>query len=214
MNAETRKPFSDNQPLDLEIRRAMAVSALVDGELSEAELDELLRDDGTIAWEADWTSYHLIGEALRSGEAGLFVRPGRDLAASVSRCLRQENLVPALEASSSVVHVRGPAANASVFRWKLVAGLASLTAVAAVGWALTGALTGPTETGKQLALVSPSAVPAVAQEVVVQTPQGPMSRDPRLEQLLAEHRQYGGMSVLQTPTGFLRNATYDTAPQR
>lgn len=214
MNAETRKPFSDNQPLDLEIRRAMAVSALVDGELSEAELDELLRDDGTVAWEADWTSYHLIGEALRSGGAGLSVQPGRDLAASVSRCLREENLVPAQQASSSVVHVRGPAANASVFRWKLVAGFASLTAVAAVGWALTGAVNGPAETGKQLALVSPSAAPAAAQEVVVQTPQGPMSRDPRLEQLLAEHRQYGGMSALQTPTGFLRNATYDTAPQR
>ncbi|MGM9427982.1 sigma-E factor negative regulatory protein [Hydrogenophaga sp. MI9] len=214
MNAETRKPFSDSLPQGWEDRRAMAVSALVDGELSVTELDELLRDDGPAAWEADWTTYHLIGDALRSGEAGLSARSGRgDLAAVVSQRLREEALVPARQADA-VAHVRGPAANASVFRWKLVAGFASLTAVAAVGWALTGAVTGPAEAGKQLALVSPSAAPAAAQEVVVQTPQGPMSRDPRLEQLLAEHRQYGGMSALQTPTGFLRNATYDTAPQR
>ena len=31
-----------------------------------------------------------------------------------------------------------------------------------------------------------------------------------VEALLAEHRQHGGMSALQNPTGFIRNATYDT----
>jgi sigma-E factor negative regulatory protein RseA len=36
-------------------------------------------------------------------------------------------------------------------------------------------------------------------------------RDAQLEALLAEHRQHGGMSALQTPTGFIRNATYDAA---
>jgi sigma-E factor negative regulatory protein RseA len=50
--------------------------------------------------------------------------------------------------------------------------------------------------------------------VVVQTAQGQVLRDVRLEELLAEHRQYGGMSALQMPAGFLRNATYDAAPQR
>jgi sigma-E factor negative regulatory protein RseA len=50
--------------------------------------------------------------------------------------------------------------------------------------------------------------------VVVQTTQGQVLRDPRLEQLLAEHRQFGGMSALQAPAGFLRNATYDSSPQR
>jgi len=50
--------------------------------------------------------------------------------------------------------------------------------------------------------------------VAVSTGQGILIRDARLEQMLAEHRQYGGMSALQMPAGFLRNATYDTAPQR
>lgn len=214
MNAETRKPFSESLTLETEDLRASAVSALVDGELSEAELDELLGDEGAVPWDATWSTYHLIGDALRSGEAGLQARSSPDLADAVRRRLREEALGPAVS-TDALVHVRGPAANASVFRWKMVAGLASLTAVAAVGWALTGSVTGPADaTGKQLALVSQPSVPVVAQDVVVQTPQGPMSRDPRLEQLLAEHRQYGGMSAFQTPTGFLRNATYDTSPQR
>ncbi|MFP8777062.1 sigma-E factor negative regulatory protein [Hydrogenophaga sp. RWCD_12] len=213
MNAEMRKPFSDSQSPGLEDRRAMAVSALVDGELSMAELDELLRDEGTAVLHAEWTAYHLIGDVLRSGGVGLAARSGDDLASMISRRLRDEKLEPGPQAGA-VVHVRGPAANASVFRWKLVAGIASVTAVAAVGWALTGLVGGPANTGGQLALISPQNAPVAVQEVVVQTPQGPMSRDPRLEQLLAEHRQYGGMSALQTPTGFLRNATYDTAPQR
>jgi sigma-E factor negative regulatory protein RseA len=45
--------------------------------------------------------------------------------------------------------------------------------------------------------------------VVVNTPQGAVIRDTQLEALMAEHRQHGGMSALQMPAGFLRNATYD-----
>jgi sigma-E factor negative regulatory protein RseA len=47
----------------------------------------------------------------------------------------------------------------------------------------------------------------------VVTDQGVVLRDPQLEELMAAHRQYGSMSALQMPAGFLRNATYDT-PQR
>ena len=35
--------------------------------------------------------------------------------------------------------------------------------------------------------------------------------DEVLEALLAEHRQHGGMSALQMPSGFIRNATYEAA---
>ena len=75
----------------------------------------------------------------------------------------------------------------------------------------------------QLAQVAPSTDPAKpvvaasdtgSTNVAVSTGQGILIRDARLEQMLAEHRQYGGMSALQMPAGFLRNATYDTAPQR
>ena len=36
-----------------------------------------------------------------------------------------------------------------------------------------------------------------------------MIRDPRLDQLLAAHRQLGGGTALQAPSGFLRNATFE-----
>jgi sigma-E factor negative regulatory protein RseA len=36
-----------------------------------------------------------------------------------------------------------------------------------------------------------------------------MLRDARLDELLAAHRQFGGTSALQTPAGFLRNATFE-----
>ena len=40
-----------------------------------------------------------------------------------------------------------------------------------------------------------------------------MIRDPRLDELLAAHRQTGGTTALQMPAGFLRNATFE-APAR
>jgi sigma-E factor negative regulatory protein RseA len=38
-----------------------------------------------------------------------------------------------------------------------------------------------------------------------------MIRDPRLDELLAAHKQFGGASALQQPAGFLRNATFQPA---
>jgi sigma-E factor negative regulatory protein RseA len=38
-----------------------------------------------------------------------------------------------------------------------------------------------------------------------------MIRDPRLDELLAAHKQAGGATALQMPSGFLRNATFDGA---
>jgi len=48
------------------------------------------------------------------------------------------------------------------------------------------------------------------QQLVVASPQGPMVRDARLEELLAAHKQLGGTSALQESSGFLRNATFET----
>jgi sigma-E factor negative regulatory protein RseA len=39
-------------------------------------------------------------------------------------------------------------------------------------------------------------------------------RQPELEALLAEHRQYGGLSAVQVSSGFLRNATYELPAKR
>ncbi|MBC7954750.1 MAG: hypothetical protein H7Y33_02615 [Cytophagales bacterium] len=57
--------------------------------------------------------------------------------------------------------------------------------------------------------VATAKAPSTASPVVVSTDRGVLIRDAQLEALLAEHRQHGGMSALQMPSGFIRNATYD-----
>jgi sigma-E factor negative regulatory protein RseA len=59
----------------------------------------------------------------------------------------------------------------------------------------------------QVAATTPAAT------VVTNSDNSVMLRDPQLDELLAAHRQLGGGSALQTPAGFLRNATFD-APRR
>lgn len=198
--------------------RASAMSALVDGEIDMAELDDLLQSYGeqTDA-RASWHCYQVIGDVLRGAAPAVSPVSPQAFLAGLQARLQAEPLVPTV---SVVAHARAPAANDAVFRWKLVAGVASLAAVMAVSWSvLSGAPTGAgVATSPQLALVQPAAAPVVASaaraSVLVNTEQGTVIRDARLEALLAEHRQYGGMSALQMPAGFLRDATYDAAPQR
>ncbi|OOG82829.1 hypothetical protein B0E41_14340 [Hydrogenophaga sp. A37] len=192
------------------------MSAFIDSELSSSELDALLRDYADDAdARADWQAYHLIGEVLRGSSSPIVsARSAPDFVAAVCQGLRAEQAVQ-MTFSPPTPDVRGQAANDGVFRWKLVAGLASLAAVMAVSWALIGGAGAPAiSAGAQLALASDPLGEPQANAVVVQTAQGQVLRDTRLEELLAEHRQYGGMSALQMPAGFLRNATYDAAPQR
>ena len=117
---------------------------------------------------------------------------------------------------------RAEAANDAVFRWKLVAGFASLAAVMAVSWSVVSGSGSNAAVGAQLAsrapdVSAPAAVvatvvaPSANASVAVNTGQGVLIRDAQLEALLAEHRQHGGMSALQTPSGFIRNATYDAS---
>lgn len=114
------------------------------------------------------------------------------------------------------------AANSPVFRWKMAAGFASVVALGAVGWNLLGSASAPLAL-PQLALTSESApageradrVFASAGVAVPFAPaahnSGPsqMMRDSRLDELLAAHEQSGGVSALQMPAGFLRNATFE-----
>ena len=96
---------------------------------------------------------------------------------------------------------RDPAANASVFRWKLAAGFASIGAVAAVGWQVL-MVQAPTAIAPQLAQTAAPNVVAVA----AQDGKTVMLRDPNLDALLTLHEQYGTRPSLQVPAEFLRNA--------
>jgi len=189
------------------------LSALADGQLDGEDFAAALhasRHDDSAA--ACWDTYHLIGDALRSPSHGV---RGADTAflSRLNQRLAQEaspgaptrpTAQPAVQDSPVVLPPhRSQASNDGEFRWKLVAGFASLAAVSAIAWNASG-------------LLSPAAAPQLAQapapsqQVVVASPQGPMVRDARLEELLAAHKQLGGTSALQEPSGFLRNATFET----
>lgn len=194
-------------------RRRGALSALMDGEMARGDLDALLEADMAELTEFGQTC-ELIGDALR-GAPVLPSVSGRTFSAAVMARLQDDpRAIPQAEVRR-VDSDRDAPANDAVFRWKMVAGLASLTAVFAVSWSVIGSAWNAPAAGPQLAQVgAPVTAPEPAPAVVVQTNQGQVLRDPRLEQLLAEHRQFGGMSALQAPAGFLRNATYDSSPQR
>lgn len=202
------------------------MSALVDGELSAAALSGLFAEIETDSQSlGHWHAYHLIGDVLRSSNTVVSSRAPGDFLAEFRERLTAESAVVAVQPAVTRVEAVPPvAANDAVFRWKMVAGVASVAAVMAVSWSLIGVAPQGAggASGPQLAVVSPapagpsSVVPIVSvapappsREVAVNTGQGVVIRDARLEELLAEHRQHGGMSALQMPTGFIRGATYD-----
>jgi sigma-E factor negative regulatory protein RseA len=208
-----------------ELTRREQLSALADGELQGEEWLQAMAHAGDDSAQSTWATYHLVGDVLRSPELAQHGR--NDLLASVRAQLAREASAPVL-APAIVTQVAVPevdhAANASVFRWKMVAGFASLAAVSAIGWTSMSALRSGSE-GAQLAAAPATAVAVGAPLVAVAAPeaqpvtkvvqqgQSMMLRDPRLDELLAAHRQYGGASALQMPAGFLRNATFE-APSR
>lgn len=189
------------------------LSALADDQLGQTACSELLEacrlDESALDY---WQTYQLIGDQLRlPGNPRIATKPGdqRAFARRLAQRLASETAAmsapgraqaaPAMLVASERRR-RGQAANDSSFRWKLVAGVASLAAVAAITWNAAG-------------LRAPSALPQLAQAaaplVVVTSPQGPVVRDLKLEELLTAHRQFGTATALQESSGFLRNAAFE-----
>jgi sigma-E factor negative regulatory protein RseA len=177
------------------------ISALADGQLRGEALERVIQ---TIATDSQartaWHTYHLIGDVLRTGELPTGTAPARFLAGFQVRLERERagdgvRIEPAMPAVA--------AANDSSFRWKMVAGFASFAAVAAIGWSALVSIA-PLSQQPQLAK-------APVEAVTVHVEQAPvMIRDPRLDEMLAAHRQFGGgASALQATAGFLRNATFE-----
>ena len=221
------------------------LSAMVDGELVSAQCAQVVAYVDSEEGRASWREFHLIGDVMRSSELARPVscdmvsrlRAQWAEEAKAAPLQRGETVQVASTAAQPVPQAIKPrqtanpvvaehpkeAANNEVFRWKMVAGFASLAAVATIGWnAYTGlsASQPGVPAGMQLAAApvaaSQGGVNQVAVSLPVQAAQGSgpvMIRDPRLDELLAAHKQYGSTSALQMPAGFLRNATFE-APAR
>jgi sigma-E factor negative regulatory protein RseA len=190
------------------------ISALADGQLQAGEFAravEAVCADGDA--RATWHAYHLVGDVLRSRELAAGT-PAPEFLSRLSVRLAQEQPLALADSALAGISldrpVRQAAANDGAFRWKLVAGVASMAAVAAVGWSVLGI--GPSGSAGQPKLAAGPQQPAASADatVLARSPTGAiMIRDPKLDELLAAHRQFGGASALQMPAGFLRNATFD-----
>ena len=203
--------------METELKAQELLSALADGELEGEELAQALALCTQDASRVSWQTYHLIGDVLRSPELArasdserFLLRLRAELAQSPAQSTAPPVAVP-VSAETITMAPGGSAANDSIWRWKLVAGFASLAAVAAIGWNSLSVLRGEPLQGAQLAVTTPPAVSAPTELAQAGAPV--MIRDPRLDELLAAHKQFGGASALQMPAGFLRNATFE-APER
>ena len=137
------------------------VSALADGHLNgEAfaqAIEAVCNDD---AWRATWTAYDVAGDVLRAGAhapctdtSAFLARFQQRLAAEPAPVFTPVEATPVARAAPAVpLQRRAEAANEPVFRWKLVAGAASLMAVAAISWTLVGNGSAVPQGGAQVAV--------------------------------------------------------------
>ena len=197
------------------------ISALADGQLEGERFAAVVGKVGGDEEARDsWQVYHLIGDVLRSGESGACLHD-RAFVARLRTRIEAETVaprmsVPALDAPERIAEnglsVLGKsqesndfrhAANDGAYRWKMLAGLATVVAAAALGWSGLGGHARETQLA-QGTVSSPATVASASGSGVAV-----MLRDPHLDALMAAHRQFGGPSALQNSSGFLRNATFD-----
>jgi len=202
--------------MNTDLMKREQLSALADGQLQGDELAQALQFAAQDEGQSTWQLYHLVGDVLRAPELARHQPGNQSMVMRIREQLAQEPMHGSLpEATPVVQQIALPdtavAANSSVFLWKMAAGFASLAAVAAIGWGSLAGLQGGGSSGAQLA-AAPVSSESTATVAAVSGNDGQqvMIRDPRLDELLAAHKQFGSTSALQMPAGFLRNATFET----
>jgi sigma-E factor negative regulatory protein RseA len=211
------------------LETAQRISAMADGQLHGEEFMRGLDDlAGNAQARQTWDVYHLVGEVMRSGDAGarphdpMFVQALRHKLSADNPELSVDNS----NVTSDVTSIFTPVQSANDFWWRRVAGLASFTLMGVLAWQ-GYQFVGEAGTVASVAQLAPTRVTPVSPVMGASGPlaadrpasntalvpndelQATMIRDPRLDALLAAHRQFGGTSALQMPSGFLRNATFE-----
>lgn len=198
------------------------LSALFDDELLADEAQNCVAESANNqAALARWCDYQDVRAGLQ-GDAGR-VSSAAFLAGFRQRLAQEEQVQPQLV--MTVPQSSTPAANDAVFRWKLVAGLASCASVAVLAWSLIGQSQAPVSAPVLVqaapvmrGFASPQAIQSVsgfssvaarpATSVAEANEQAQvMLRDPALDEFLRAHGSQAG-SVMENTAGFMRNATF------
>jgi sigma-E factor negative regulatory protein RseA len=183
--------------------RRQALSALVDGEGSEADLAcNAWRDDAGV--RADWHAYHLIGELMRSDDVRCSPRRDARFLGRLRERLADEPVVIAPVASPGVVTTgRGAVRHA----WAAPAAVAAgFVAVAGVLLVTRGAGPAGAAPDRSPLVAAQEAVPAASASFGALGAEGRLVRSAELDRYLAAHKQYNSTSALAAPGGMVRNA--------
>lgn len=188
-----------------------ALSSLMDGEADAADQAfSAWRDDAGA--RADWHTYHLIGEAMRSDDVRASARHDAAFLGRLRERLATEAVVLAPTSHPLVPRARwrqawvAPMAVAAGF--VAVAGVLVVTRVAAPDGAApeqSASLVAPAATQRPPALegLAVSSAPSASAMVGAN---GQLMRNAELDRYLAAHQQYGNTAVLAVPGGAVRKA--------
>lgn len=187
------------------------LSALVDGELPDAEWSQTLDWIQTSSRaRTAWSDYHLLREAMQDGQVRVSVDDGAFMARLRQTLAQQAPPTATTTPLPTMSATTLPQRSANDARWKRWATLASFCVVAVLAWqAVQRTPTAPDATLAQVAPVQP----APATGVLVLTPlehepifaatQPAMVRDARLDAVLASQR-----AAAPSPSVFVRNAAF------
>lgn len=200
----------DDANSELVQRQRQSLSALVDGTGDAADTACLAwRDDASA--RADWRTYHLIGELMRSDGATLAPQREARLLARLRAQLANEPVVLAPAATPPRPKAwplawLAPMAVAAGF--VAVAGVLVVTRVAAPeGMAqdrsalLANSVAAPAA-GLQAVVAGAAAAPSAPGSTIIE---GTLIRDAELDRYLAAHKQYSSTSALAVPGGMVRS---------
>ena len=195
------------------------LSALADGEAQHAYMQAALSYAESDEGQQTWRMYHVIGDVLRSPELAhhsqhnllpglrqrLLEEPARKpqgleqgVLSSVASAVQQQ----AVGNGAPVVQLGREAANASVFRWKMAAGVASVAAVAAIGWSVMLGTSASSQMPQAAQLAqSTQAAPVLAAATDRQAPQALLAARNAVEPPLGAGAQSSAVVAVEGPHG-------------
>ena len=190
-----------------------ALSSLMDGEADAADQAcRAWRDDAGA--RADWHTYHVIGEVMRSDDVRARARHDAAFLGRLRERLATEAVVLAPASRPSLARPRAPwrqawvAPMAVAAGFVAVAGVLVLTRVAAPDGAApeqSASLAAPAAAQRPAALEGLAVSSAPSASAMVGT-NGQLIRNAELDRYLAAHQQYGNTAVLAVPGGAVRKA--------
>ncbi|MFX1672826.1 sigma-E factor negative regulatory protein [Paraburkholderia sp. A2WS-5] len=205
--------------------RGEQLSAFVDGEMAgdEQHLNAILSgldEEGRKAW----SSYHLIGDVLRSDDLAMSPAASQSFMAGFAARFEAEPhvLAPAaLPASAQSAAHAGRVSRILALRRRVVPSLAVAAAAATLTWIVMPQMRGVGMAGApQIASVQSAGdnVQRVAMNTVpVQTAaamqDGNIIRDARLDEYLEAHQQFAQQPVMSDSMPFIRSAALTTQGQ-